>query len=140
MAFYITLSEDSIAEQIALLLNQHNKLKKVHNVYSILNGTSDYFIETHLDRVIGCAALDDALYAEHSRIKHVCVAPEYRRMGIAKKVINTAINNCSTKYVYATIRQENLPSLNLWASLGFVYIKEMCNGFIVTVGRKTRNG
>ena len=136
--FYISLAKSEIAEQIANMLNNFNKLTVLHDEYTINNSNTCYFIKTAIssvkaDIVIGCVGLYQDSH-NTSKIKHLCVIPQYRRFGIAKNLIKVAILNCKTDYVYMTIREDNIPSLMLAKSLGFVFVKKSCN--ILTVARR----
>lgn len=135
--FYVSLSQKEMAYQIAALINTHNKLYKRHTERSICRDNADYFVEIIEDRIIGCAGLSqrDTNLCE---IKHVCVHPDFRRRGIGKKLVNLAIANCKTDYVYMTIREDNIPSLRMAQSLGFVPVKQHWNvdHHVITVGRR----
>ena len=135
--FYVSVSKDSMAKQIAVLVNKFNKWYKTHTAYSISRDDTDYFVEVVNDRVVGCVGLQKRFY-NSSEIKHMCVEPEFRRKGIAKRLVNLAIANCNTEYVYMKIRDDNLPSLMLAKTLGFVPIKKhwSVDHFVVTVGRR----
>jgi len=130
-----------MARQIAKLVNDYNRLYRKHSEYSVLKDRADYFVEVVADKVIGCVGLTKK-HPTISEVKHVCVHPQYRRQGIAKKLINLAMANCKTPYVYMTIRKDNLPSLLTAKSLGFVLVREdwRKDHYVVTVGRARENG
>ena len=129
-----------MAAQIAGLLNQYNKLTVPHNTYSILNKTADYFVEIDSGIVVGCAGLSTA-EPNLSLIQHICVAPLYRKKGIAYKLTNLAISNCDTDYLYMTIREDNIQSILLANKLKFVFVKQhwSTDHKVITVGRR-KNG
>lgn len=135
--FYVSISRKGMAQQIAALINQHNKLYKNHTSYSVMNNNVDYFVEIVHNVVVGCANLSKKFH-NSSEIKHICVEPKFRRNGIAKKLVLLAIANCSTEYVYMRIRDDNLPSLMLAKTLGFVPVGQYWSAdhFVITVGRK----
>jgi ribosomal protein S18 acetylase RimI-like enzyme len=140
--FYISITNEEMATQIAALLNSHNRLYKRHNTNTILNSNTKYFVELlsspAIDKkVVGCAGLRQD-YPTLSNIKHVCVDPIYRRFGVARKLMKTAIENSPTDLVYMTIREDNKPSLYLAESLGFVFVtKEFkADHFVITVARR----
>jgi ribosomal protein S18 acetylase RimI-like enzyme len=144
--FYSSLSDDEIATQIAILLNTYNQLTIQHSMLSIKNSAANYFVEISrtangFSRVVGCVGLLKEGY-NLSRIYHVCVHPEYRQLGIAKKLINIAMQRCETSNVYMTIRDNNIPSLRMAGSLGFRYIgrkpSRNNNHMIAIVGRETK--
>ncbi len=118
--FFVSISNDEIAEQIATLLNTFNLLRVTHTKDTIKSGIANYFVEIIKSKVIGCAALNrDMQYDDLSKIKHVCVHPEYRRLGVARKLITLAINHATTTYVYMTIRQANRASQSLAYKMNF---------------------
>ena len=140
--FYVSLSEEEMAFQIANMLNAYNKLYVKHTTASIRNGVSKYFVEiTSPSQVIGCAGLTKE-YPVLSRIHHICIHPNHRKKGIAKKLINIAMSNCDTEYVYMTIREDNKPSIAMAFSMGFIYVNKAWSRnhdhFVITVGRRSK--
>ncbi len=121
--FFVTLDAQQIAEQIASLLNTYNKLRKRHTAYTILNGRGAYFVDIVGHKVVGCQAL---LRENHevTRLFHLCVDPDYRRRGIARKLKETALSHVETPYALVTIREDNVASISLNVSMGFVQIKK----------------
>jgi len=138
--FYVSVSRESMAQQIANLINRHNKLYKRLSPYNLLKENADYFVEVVENEVVGCVGLSKRFH-NASEIKHVCVCPAFRKKGIGKKLIKLAIANCNTENVYMTIRDDNLSSLMLAKSLDFIPIRQhwSVDHFVITVGRK-RNG
>lgn len=145
--FYVSLAQDAIADQIAALLNKQNKLTKIHNRFTIKGGTVNYFIEicnpikngsaAKSPIVIGCAGLlKENPYL--STIKHVSVSTDYRKLGIARKLIQLAIDQCTTEHIRMTIREDNKASLELAQSLNFKHIiTNFCKDHnVITVGRR----
>jgi len=135
--FYVSVSRESMAQQITALVNRHNKLYKRLTPYNLARENAEYFVEVVGNRVVGCVGLS-ARFHNASEIKHVCVDPAFRRKGIGRKLISLAIANCRTENVYMTIRDDNLASLMLAKSLGFVPIRQhwSVDHFVITVGRK----
>ena len=136
--FYISLSDEEIASQIAALVNANNQLLKTHNAASIRSSPAAYFIEVRgTAQVVGCAGLTKE-YPGVSKIFHVCTHPAYRRQGIARKLVSLAMNNCKTENVYMTIREDNGPSLTMAASLGFQLIQRLWSADhgVMVVGRR----
>ena len=136
--FYMSLPAEDIARQVADLLNNHNKLYKTHSVISIMRDPGKYFLEIAGNRVIGCSAImqeDPKLTRQY----HLCVHPEFRRRGIARKLKQTSLNNVKTPYVYVTIREDNAPSLQLNYSFGFIFVKKEWSKDhnVITLGRAT---
>jgi len=139
--FYVSVSRESMAQQIAALVNQHNKLYRRLSPYNLLRENAEYFVEVVGDKVVGCVGLS-ARFHNASEIKHVCVDPAFRRKGIGRKLVKLAMANCKTENVYMTIRDDNLPSLMLAKSLGFMPIRQhwSVDHFVITVGRKRNDG
>ena len=119
--FYVSLTEQEMAAQVAVMLNQHNRWATRFNAWSIANTPARYFVELDGGRVVGCAShIQD--YPTLTKIQHICVLPAYRGRGIATKLTKMAIMHCETDLVYMTIREDNAASLALSRSLGFVYV------------------
>jgi len=135
--FYVTLSQQEIARQIANLLNKYNKLYIYHTDHSIINSAADYFVEIVGDKVVGCTALLKE-YPTLSKSYHASVLPEYRRKGLGTKLLLTAMNNCSTPYIYGTIREDNVASLRLVDKLGWKSIRRDWerDHYVITVANK----
>jgi ribosomal protein S18 acetylase RimI-like enzyme len=137
--FFASLSKREMARDVSRMLNEFNRLYVRHDADSIMSSATDYFVEINNGRVIGCAGL---LKKEKtlSEIKHLCVSPAYKRHGIGRKLALLAIANCDTDYVCMNVREDNVPSLKLAQSLGFVYVTKRWNKdhHVITVGRKTK--
>ena len=140
--FYVPITNEFFASQIAELLNKHNKLTVVHNTNTILASNTRYFVELVSapaieKRVVGCVGLEP-YEPQLSRIKHVSTDPTYRRFGVARRLIDTALANCPTEYVFMTIREDNVGSFKLAESLGFVFVRKdwKKDHFVITVGRR----
>ncbi|MBL0687597.1 MAG: GNAT family N-acetyltransferase [Sulfurospirillum sp.] len=127
MNLFLTVSEQNIASQIANLINTHNGWQINYNSQSILNSSIKYFVELNQNLIIGCIGLqyENTL---NSRIIHLCVHNLYRRKGIGKKLVATAIDNCSTNKISTNIRNTNFNSLYLFYRLGFINESTFCIG------------
>jgi len=135
--FYVSLTTQEMAMQVANMLNQHNRWATKFNAWSINQTPARYFVEVDNGRVVGCASsLQD--YPTLTKIQHICVLPEYRGRGIATKLSEMAILNCDTELVYMTIREDNTASLALSRSLGFVYVTKhwFRDHWTLTFGRR----
>lgn len=133
--FYINISNDLVAQQIADMLNKYNMLDIYYNSDTILSTNAKYFIEVAFPgKIIACAALYN-----NNCIKHVCVLPEYRNMNIAKKLIQAVLTNAVRGNIFMTIREDNIPSLRMASSLGFVFNnriwKKENNHYVIQVVR-----
>ena len=139
--FFVSLTNEEIAKQIANLINKHNCLYVKHNGFTIASRTTDYFVEIFGNEVVGCASITKE-NNNWSVIKYVCVKPEFRRKGIANKLVSLSIQNCKTKYVYMTIREDNTASLRMANKLEFATMKQEWsrNHYLIIVGRKVEHG
>jgi ribosomal protein S18 acetylase RimI-like enzyme len=137
--FYVALSTIEMANQIADMLNTHNKLTTRYTGQSLLCSAGRYFVEIERDKVIGCVAVQSEP-PELTKLFHACVVPEKRKHGIAKKLMNIALAHCKTPYAYGTIREDNKASLAMVYSLGFVYAKKEWHRdhYVITVGRRAQ--
>lgn len=119
--FYVSVSNERLAEQVASLINNYNGWYTRFSQKFILFNPARYFLEIENDTVVGCAAYIQE-NNKFTKIQHVCVLPNKRRKGIAKKLVKLAVENATTDYVYMTIHESNIPSLRMAESLGFTCI------------------
>ena len=138
--FYTTLPADEIARQVAGLLNSHNRLRKHHNANTIMKGAGAYFVDIIAGQVIGCSAIHQET-EEVTKQFHLCVHPDFRRQGLGRKLKLASLAHVVTPYTYVTIREDNIASINLNASLGFVLVKKDWAGDhnVLTLGRMMTN-
>lgn len=136
---YVALSTIEMASQIADMLNKHNKLNINYTGQSLLSSAGRYFVEIERNKVIGCVA-SQAEPPELTKLFHACVLPERRKHGVARKLMELAISQCKTPYVYGTIREENIASLTMVKKLGFVPAKKDWHKdhYVITVGRRVK--
>jgi len=104
--FRLTITSDSIAAQIASLLNAGGQLFYHFNKNTILQSDVQYLIELDKDKVTGVIGLQQKT-ARVTEIKHLCVHPDYRRKGLGKKLLEMAIKATSTEFLYGTVRESN---------------------------------
>jgi len=135
--FYVSASEDDMASQIANMINQYNKWYTKFLASSVKMTNSRYFVELYGKTVAGVAS---NMRESHdlSKIQHICVLPEYRCKGIAKRLTKLAIEYCDTEFVYMTIREDNAESVALANTLGFRAIKKYWfrDHWTLTFGRR----
>ena len=132
----MTLPAEEISRQVSILLNTHNQLRKRYNANSVMGMRGAYFVDIIGGQVIGCSAIireDDQV----TRQFHLCVHPDFRRRGIARKLKLAALSHVSTPYVYVTIRDDNVASINLNTSVGFAFVKKdwSRDHYVLTLGR-----
>lgn len=138
--FFVSLTNEEIAKQIANLVNRYNCLYVRHNGFTIAARTTNYFVEVFGDKIVGCTGITKE-NVDWSVIKYVCVEPKFRKNGIASKLISLSIQNCKTKFIYMTIRKNNIPSLCMANKLGFTTIRQEWSKdhYLIVVGRKTKH-
>lgn len=69
------------------------------------------------DRIVGFLAFEQIV--DEGSIVEVAVHPDYRRQGIARHLIRSAITDNSLKEIYLEVRESNSPAIRLYESLGF---------------------
>jgi len=138
--FYMTLPAEEMARQVAELLNNHNVLRKHHTARTIMSGRGAYFIDIVGGQVVGCSAVWQET-DEVTRQFHLCVHPNFRRQGLGRKLKLASLSHVTTPYVYVTIREDNVASINLNTSLGFILIKKdwVADHNVLTLGRTLTN-
>jgi ribosomal protein S18 acetylase RimI-like enzyme len=121
--FAVPLTDYDIAAQVAAMVNTFNQWYTVFTPHRILTSPSLYLVELCFNQVVGCAALTKE-YPKLSKIQHLCVLPQYRKRGIAKRLVEQAIVRCETEFICMTIREDNLPSLSVAKSAKFRFINK----------------
>jgi len=134
--FYMTLPAEEISRQVAILLNNNNQLRKHHSRYTIMAERGMYFVDIVAGQVIGCQGILQE-NAQITKLFHLCVHPDWRRRGIARRLKIAALNHITTPYAYVTIREDNIASIRLNMSLGFTLVKKdwVGNHNLLTFGR-----
>lgn len=135
--FYVSLSTIEMATQIAMLINKYNLWSTKYTASMIHASPAYYFVELMGSQVIGCASIFK-MEPTLSKIQHICVIPEFQRRKIATRLTSLAIEACETEYMCMTIREDNIPSLNLANTLMFKYVRRhwFRDHFTITVGRR----
>ena len=108
----------SVANQIACLLNKCNELTVKHNVRTILNDSTKYIIEILAGQVVGACGFNP-ISTLITEIKHLVITPYSRKMGLGSRLVKQIIQRSDTPFFYATIRENNTQSLELFKKLGF---------------------
>lgn len=104
--FVLTIDTNSLAGQIANLINAGGQLKFLMSRENILNSTTRYLVELHKDTVIGVIGLEKCNQSV-TEMKHLCVHPEYRRQGIGKKLLEKGAQASLTEFVFGAVRSDN---------------------------------
>lgn len=115
--FKYVLSDLEISNQIAHLLNTNNRLIKVHSAQTIQANPATYFVELVGLVVVGCIGLLKTIPMD--KIIHLSVHNQYRHLGIAKKLMHTALTNSNHDVVYMSVREDNQACLSLAQQFGF---------------------
>ena len=118
MNFYFGITHRDIAEQVAELVNFYNQLSLKRTGADVIGGAIDYVVETHGKHVIAACGLEKQSYTL-TEMKHLVVREGWRGKGVGKFVAKRALSICDTPLVYSTVREDNIPSLNLLSSIDF---------------------
>lgn len=138
--FRLIINESDLSSQIADLLNAHNNLSVTHTGPSISISSINYIVEQGIvDNklvVVGCVGLLSTAQ-DTTLIKHLCVEQNKRGVGMATKLLSTALNSITTNFAHMDIRSDNYPSLSLAEKLGFLIItqRQKVGYNVVTVGK-----
>lgn len=87
----------------------------------LTNESRVYFVALDGERVVGYAGAWNT-GTDYSIIS-VAVDPEYRKTGIAIRLLNRLIADAKKKEIYAVsleVSEKNLPAINLYKKLGFI--------------------
>lgn len=112
--FYVPKNKDELAAQVAVLLNQHNRLTKVHSQFTINGSPAKYYIElaqfvdggAFISKVVGCVGLTQES-PTLTRLHHLSVDVLFRNKGLAKNLIKSALKYCQTEFIYMKVRDDN---------------------------------
>jgi ribosomal protein S18 acetylase RimI-like enzyme len=113
-----------LATQVAALLNDHNRLYYKVTVHRVLHGKVDYLLDLFGDIVVGCIGLRYVKRSDTVEICHLCVHPIGRGRGLAKKLIQRAIELSPRDRMWCHIREENVASIRAFESQGFKVQRE----------------
>jgi len=124
------LSIEEAAQEVERLLRYHgDNFVNVVTWREVIDSRPRYYVLSVLDRrhdrsqIVGCVAIDIST----GEIKHLAVDRRYRRLGIAKILVNYVLRNVtleSNVRFNCWIRKQNTASLNLFKSLGFRIVGE----------------
>lgn len=104
--FNLTIDADSIASQIADLINSGKQIWYYLAGYSILNSPVQFLIELDREKVVAVIGLEKKNESV-TELKYLCVHPDYRRQGLGRKMLDLGVKGATTRYVYGTVRATN---------------------------------
>jgi RimJ/RimL family protein N-acetyltransferase len=107
-----------MANQVAGLINTYSALSKKRFASDIIQGDTNYVVESHGKLVIAICGIS-RFNQQLSELKHLVVRPEWRGRGVGLFVVKRALELCSTPLVYATVKTSNDPSLSVLKKAGF---------------------
>ena len=113
-----------LAAQVAALLNKHNRLFYRVSIHTILHRKVNYLLELFGDTVLGCIGIRYEKRSDTVEICHLCVHEVARGQGLAKKLIQRAVELSPRDRIWCHIREENIPSIKAFVSQGFKIQRE----------------
>ena len=147
--FITEITEKSIATQIAILLNNNNKLQPHYTPLKIINSPINYLVEMggfnerHIDKerkILGVIGLEP-LSKEVTLIKHLSVLKQYRNKGIASSLLKNALYVSPTNVTQMHVRSDNWASLHFVEKFGYMYVyHEVRNNYCVLILGRDRSG
>lgn len=105
------------AQQMADLLNSHNNLLSQRTCSGILEGPL-YLVLPLKDCLAGGCALHRR-GPHFTEIRHLVVNPDFRGRKLAKLLVGSCLKLVSTPLVYAVTSATNVPSNQVFYTLGF---------------------
>lgn len=106
--------------EIVEIVNTYSPLVKP---ITLKRAKDDQYLALRVDgRMIACVRIEKVSWYE-GNISHLVVAPEYRRQGLGRRMVERAckeIRRQRGRVAQATIREDNKASQRLFTSLGFV--------------------
>lgn len=117
-----TLTRGKIVEQICELVNKYNGWPRRFTPANLRTTSTVYVVEIARDVVIGVGGMKK-LNCIQTEFMHLCVRPEFRRMGIANTLSRRRLEILETPIAISHIRSDNIPSVKNSLKSGFVPIK-----------------
>lgn len=122
-----------LEEEIAKLINTHNRIPHVYTTEEIHKNIREYLVKFSNESMAPSESVQvKPVLASVVRLKpvqwyqlevcHLVTKPEYRNQGYASSLLMCAIQMAYRQQraiLQATIRSDNLPSLNLFEKMGF---------------------
>lgn len=122
MKIVTTLARSKIAEQICELVNKYNGWARRFTPASLGATNTVYVVELIGGKVIGVGGMRKLSNAQ-TEFMHLCVRPEFRRLGIASALSRRRLEILETPVAISHIRSDNIPSVKNSLKSGFVPIK-----------------
>lgn len=86
---------------------------------SIENENTYLYIATIDDKIAGYMGVQ--IFSGEGYVTNVATLPEFRRMGIAKALIEEVLKN-EMEFLTLEVRESNIPAISLYKSLNFVEV------------------
>lgn len=138
--FVLTIGANSLAGQIAMLINAGGQLRFLMSQEHILSNTTRYLVELHKDKVIGVIGLEKCNQSM-TEMKHLCVHPEYRQQGIGKKLLERGAQASLTEFVFGAVRSDNAVNIRNNLRIGMVPIgKKSKRTYSIIIFVRRKNG
>ena len=80
------------------------------------NETSHFLVALIDDKVVGYMGLQ--IFSGEGYVTNVAVFPEYRRQGVAQKLISSQLEN-DMSFITLEVRESNLSAISLYEKMGF---------------------
>ncbi len=138
------ISQAMLATQIASLVNNHNQLRYTLSAGRVLNGPIIYMVELDGETIMGCVGLKKLRMRTFWELCHLCVHPKYRGLRLAPKLVEAAYKRIPTGNAWATIREDNIPSIRTFLRCGFNVSSKFKSSnkkyFLVVMTRERNSG
>lgn len=91
-----------------------------------ISSSSNYcVVAIHENVAIGYSSM--SIMYDHADILYVSVNKDFKRIGIAKNLVNLLIDRCTELKladIFLEVRESNIPAISLYTKCGFVKISE----------------
>ena len=119
---YFSTAPDGWFEPYFAFENMEDEMKQelTRKIHAKVSVHQVYIRAIHEEKVAAVASL--AIESGYSLLHNVVVAPEFRGIGLGRKLCQAAIlksKECGASYLYLQVMQNNPVALNLYKKLGF---------------------
>lgn len=122
MKIVSVLKQDEIVGQICGLINRYNGWARRFTSAHLRATGATYVIELVGNLVVGVGGLK-RLDNTQSEFMHLCVRPEFRRLGVASRLSKRRLELLNTPIAMSHIRSNNIPSIRNSLKTGFFPVK-----------------